>query len=133
MRKILLFDGYCYLCQSSVQFIIKYEKTKKIYFVPLQSNLGKKLLRDHGLDENYSESIVFIENDICYKKSDAVIAIACHLTIPWKFVKIFKWIPKKISYYVYDFIAINREKWFGKDNICMVPSKELRSRFLDGS
>jgi predicted DCC family thiol-disulfide oxidoreductase YuxK len=130
MRRIILFDGVCNFCDSSVQFIIKRDPKGYYKFAPLQGETGRKLLKEFGLTENL-ESIVYIEDNQFYKKSNAALNICKNLEGAWRLFVLLKILPTPIRDYFYDIIAKNRYKWFGKKDSCMIPSPEIRSRFLD--
>jgi predicted DCC family thiol-disulfide oxidoreductase YuxK len=129
MRRIILFDGVCNFCDSSVQFIIKRDPNGYFQFAPLQGETGKKLLKEFGLIENL-DSIVYIEDDRFYKKSVAALKICKNLEGVWRLFVIFKIIPTPIRDFFYDIVAKKRYKWFGKKDSCMIPSPEIRNRFL---
>lgn len=130
MRRIILFDGVCNFCDSSVQFIIKRDPKRNYKFAPLQGDTGKKLLKEFGLSENL-DSIVYIEGNQYYKKSAAALKICKNLKGAWRLFVVLKIIPIPIRDLFYDIIAKNRYKWFGKKDSCMIPSPEIRSRFLE--
>lgn len=130
MRRIILFDGVCNFCDSSVQFIIKRDPNGAYQFAPLQGETGRKLLKEFDLKENL-DSIVYIEDDRFYKKSAAALRICRNLSGAWRLFAIFKIIPTPIRDIFYDIFAQNRYKWFGKKDSCMIPSPEIRSRFLE--
>lgn len=129
-KTILLFDGYCNLCQSSVQFVLKHEKKPEIYFASLQSETGIQLLNHFGINSNEVDSLVLIENNKAFIKSSAALRALKYLKgiYPLGFALII--IPEFIRNAVYDFIAKNRYKWYGKTESCMVPDKDLMKRFL---
>lgn len=129
-KTILLFDGYCNLCQSSVQFVLKHEKKPEIYFTSIQSEIGIKILNQHGINPNEVDSLVLIEKNKAYVKSSAALRTLPYLKglYPLGFGLII--IPKFIRNMVYDFIAKNRYKWYDKTETCMVPEKDLVKRFL---
>lgn len=130
MSAIILFDGICNFCNSNVQFIIKRDPHGYFKFASLQSNIGQKLLKKYGI-QNDMDSFVLIENNHYYLKSSAAIRVFKHLNGLWSFLYIFHFIPTPIRNFFYDIIAKNRYKWFGKRESCMLPSKEERQRFLD--
>jgi predicted DCC family thiol-disulfide oxidoreductase YuxK len=130
MRHIILFDGVCNFCDSSVQFIIKRDPKGYYKFAPLQGETGRKLLKEFNLKENL-DSIVYIENDRYYKKSAAALKICMNLEGAWRLFVLLKILPTPIRDFFYDIIAKNRYKWFGKKDSCMIPSPEIRSRFLE--
>ncbi|MBU3821479.1 DUF393 domain-containing protein [Flavobacteriaceae bacterium XHP0103] len=131
-KKLILFDGVCNLCNASVQFIIKHDKKDRFLFTALQSDIGKKLIKEHHIDTRKTDSILLysLEKGMNYK-STAALKIASHLGFPWNLSCIFFIIPPFIRNWVYDFIARNRYKWYGKKESCMVPTPDLESKFLD--
>lgn len=129
-QAILLFDGYCNFCSSTVQFIIKHEKTPSIHFASLQSDVGKQLLLKHGIDVATIDSLVFIENNNAYVKSTAALRISKYLKLAYPLLYAFIIVPTFIRNWVYNYIAKNRYKWFGKSESCMLPSDEQKQRFL---
>jgi predicted DCC family thiol-disulfide oxidoreductase YuxK len=126
---IVFFDGVCNLCSSSVQFIIRHDRHNRFKFASLQSHLADSELKGKGL--KYLDSIVLEENDKVYTRSTAVLRIASKLSFPVNLLVIFLVIPAFIRNPVYQFVANNRYKWFGKKDICWVPTPELKSKFLD--
>lgn len=132
-KKIVLFDGICNLCNTSVQYIIKHDENDDYRFAPLQSDIGIKLAKERGIDTSNVDSIVLIRPGIAYyEKSSAAIEIMYDFGGLWKLMLIFKYIlPTFIRDLVYDFIARNRYKWFGKQDSCMIPTAELKVKFLD--
>jgi predicted DCC family thiol-disulfide oxidoreductase YuxK len=129
-KKIVLFDGVCNLCNSTVQFIIKHDRKDIFRFVALQSTIGQKICKHIGLDQNI-DSIVLYQPTVAYfYKSSAVFEIAKALGGIYSFVLIFSIIPKNLSDLLYDFIAKNRYKWYGKKQSCMIPTPEIRTKFL---
>ena len=129
-KSIILFDGVCNLCNSSVNFIIKHDKKKHFLFASLQSDAAKEILLHHSLNKIIFDSIILIEDTIVYEKSTAVLRIAKKLNNGFQLLYVFILIPKILRDKIYDYIAKNRYKWYGKKNTCMLPSKDLKSRFL---
>ena len=130
-KKIILFDGVCNLCDSAVQFIIKHDKKDVFRFVSLQSDLGQKIIKHIGIDTSKLDSIIFYDpNNGYYHKSQAIFKMAKYLGGIYSCLNIFSILPKGISNVVYDFIAKNRYKWFGKKESCLIPTTELQSKFL---
>lgn len=126
-QPVILFDGVCNLCQSSVQFIIKRDKKAKFKFAALQSEAGQKLLKGHtapGLD-----SVILVENDKVYTHSSAALRIAKGLDGLWPMLYVFVIIPRPLRNWLYNWVAANRYRWFGKQESCMMPTPELKSRF----
>jgi len=128
--KILLFDGECNLCNSTVQFVIERDKKAKIKFASLQSIQGKKIMLEHSIPSHYFDSIIFFENGIVYYKSTAALKLFKNLNGFWKLTYVFIIVPNFIRNWVYDFIARNRIKWFGKAETCWVMTNDLKDRFL---
>ena len=131
LGKIIFFDGVCNLCNWSVQFIIKHDKKSIFSFASLQSDFAKKrLAHANGQDIIYS-SVVYCYNDLILTRSDAILKIIEGLNGYWRFLSVLKVVPKSWRDGVYDVIANNRYRWFGKRHKCMLPSAEISSRFLD--
>ena len=131
-KKIILFDGVCNLCNSSVQYVIKHDKKDIFRFVSLQSEVGQKILKHIGISENSLDSIVLYEpGKAYYLKSNAALQVAKSLGGIFTYSTLFKIIPTSLRDIIYDFIAKNRYKWYGKQESCMLPTKELRDKFLE--
>lgn len=128
-HRIVLFDGECNFCSSSVQFIIKRDRKGYFKFASLQSDVGIKLKRQYHAAENL-DSIVLIDSDKIYYKSDAALRICRNLDGIWKIFSVLIIIPRSLRDILYDLIAKNRYKWFGKKEQCMIPNQEMRDRFL---
>lgn len=130
-KKIILFDGVCNLCDSAVQFVIQHDKKDIFRFVAIQSELGQQILKHIGINLIYIDSIILYEPGIAYYyKSQAALEIAKNLAGFWHFGTVFRIIPTGISNQLYDYIAQNRYKWYGKKENCMVPTPEVKSKFL---
>lgn len=130
-KKIILFDGVCNLCNSTVQFIIKNDKKDIFRFVALQSELGKEICEYIGIDQNKIDSIVLYNPSVAYYyKSSAVLEIASDLGGTYSLLTAFKILPEKLRNFIYDYIAKNRYKWYGKKESCMIPTPELKTKFL---
>lgn len=129
-KPIILFDGICNFCDGAVNFTIKRDKHKKIKFAPLQSEAGRQLLKQYGLPEREMKSFLFIENGKVYDRSTAALRVSRYLTGLWPLLYGFIVVPSFIRNAVYDFIAKNRYKWFGQKDECMIPTPDVRARFL---
>lgn len=130
-KKIILFDGVCNLCDNTVQFIIKHDKGDVFRFVALQSELGQQIIKYIGLDISKTDSIILYEpGKAYYYKSQAALKIAEKLSGAYQWISLFSIFPKWISDKVYDYIARNRYKWYGKKEECMIPTPELKAKFL---
>lgn len=127
---IILFDGVCNFCNGAVNFTIKRDEKKVIKFAALQSETGAQLLKQYGLPANDLRSFLFIENGIVYNRSTAALKVCRHLTGLWPLCYGFIIVPAFIRNGIYDFIAKNRYKWFGQRQECMLPTPEVRARFL---
>lgn len=131
-KKLLLFDGICNLCNSSINYVIKHDKDDVFMFAPLQSKVGKKIINDHNIDTSKTDSIILYEHSKGVSfKSTAALKIASRLGFPRNLMAIFYVIPAFIRNWVYDYIAKNRYNWFGKQDACMIPTPELRKKFIE--
>lgn len=129
--KVILFDGVCKLCNAWSKFIIKYDQQHTFKLCNVQSNEGKKILLHFGFPTDLYETMLYIEGNQYFEKSDAFFQIMAKLTYPWKAVCIFKFIPKTIRNWAYDRIALNRYSLFGKYDYCHLPSPDHEARFLN--
>lgn len=130
-KKIILFDGVCNLCDSAVQFVIKYDKKDVFRFVALQSDLGQEILKHIGINTKNIDSIILYEPGVAYYyKSAAALEISKNLGGFFHFGTIFRIVPTGICNQIYDYVAKNRYKWYGKKESCMIPTTELKSKFL---
>ena len=131
-KQLVLFDGVCNLCDSGVQYIIKHDKKDVFMFTALQSETGKQIIKQFNIDSYKMDSILLYapEKGISYKSS-AALKIALKLGFPLNLLGVFLIIPICIRNWVYDFIAKNRYKWYGKKEACMVPSQKVRNKFLN--
>lgn len=127
---LVLFDGVCNFCQGSVQFIIKNDKSNSLKFASLQSNFGQQVIEKYKISKDI-DSIIFVHQNSVFIKSNAALEIAKYLKFPYKMLIVLKIFPLFWRDKVYDFIAKNRYNWFGKQASCMIPSPEIRTRFLD--
>mgnify|MGYP006281757829 FL=1 len=130
-KPIILFDGYCNLCSSSVIFVLKRERGDVFRYTSLQSDFAGRLLSDMGLDKDIPDSIVLVEEGEVYTRSTAALRIARKLKPLWSALYAFRVVPKFIRDPVYDWIARNRYKWFGKRSTCYVPNQDVKHKFLD--
>jgi len=131
-KKLILFDGVCNLCNASVQFVIKHDKKDVFRFAALESDIGQRLIKKHNIDTIKTDSILLYTTTHGIKiKSTAALSIAKHLGFPINLLSVFFIIPVFIRNWVYNYIAKNRYKWFGKRAECMIPTQELRAKFLD--
>ncbi|MFC4320489.1 thiol-disulfide oxidoreductase DCC family protein [Litchfieldia salsa] len=130
MKKTILYDGTCNFCNTSVQFIINRDPKSSFLFASLQGKTGKEMLKKYKIKEEI-DSIVLIVDEQAYTKSDAVLRICSDLTSPWKYMSVLQALPRFMRDTVYELIAKNRYRWFGKQESCMIPKPDVRKRFLD--
>jgi predicted DCC family thiol-disulfide oxidoreductase YuxK len=131
-KKLILFDGVCNLCNASVLYVIKRDKKDLFRFATLQSDIGKQIVQQYNLDSAKTDSILhYSETNGLSSKSSAVLQVARHLGFPNNLMCIFFIIPPFIRNWVYDYIAKNRYKWYGKRKQCMVPTHLLKKKFLE--
>ena len=128
--EIILFDGVCNFCNSTVNFVIKRDKKAILHFAPLQSDIGQQLLKEYHLPNDEMRSFVFIEKGKAYTQSTAALKVCKYLSSLWSLCYAFIIIPKFIRDGIYNWIAKNRYKWFGKKESCMIPSVDVDKRFL---
>lgn len=130
MSAIILFDGVCNFCNNSVNFIIERDPEKYFKFAPLQSEIGQKLLEEHGIDKTVTDSVVLIENGKAYVRTTAALRVARKLSGAWRFFYGFIIVPAFVRDVFYNLFARNRYRMFGKQEACMMPTPEIRERFL---
>jgi len=130
MQSVVLFDGVCNLCNSFVQFVIKYDKNERFKFASLQSDFAEKELANFFMDSQKMSTVILLENGKLYSRSTAALRILNSLNGLWPLLYVFIIVPAFIRDVVYNLIAKNRYKWFGKKDSCMVLSPELQRRFL---
>ncbi len=130
-KKIVLFDGVCNLCDSTVQFLIRHDKKDVFRFASLQSEVGKAILSRIGIDPTRVDSIVLYEpGKAFYLRSSAALEIAKSLGGVYTLATVFKLLPTGIRDSLYDWVARNRYRWYGKKDACMIPTPETASKFL---
>ncbi|MDT7830580.1 thiol-disulfide oxidoreductase DCC family protein [Pricia sp. S334] len=131
-HKILLFDGVCNLCNGAIQFIIKRDKKDVFRYAPLQSEIGQKLISERHIDTERIDSFILIEPGVAYyTKSDATLEIGKHLSGFRTLSVLLSGVPHRLRDFVYDFVARNRYKWYGRKKECMVPTPKLKAKFLE--
>lgn len=128
IKHLILFDGVCNLCNGSVNYLIQKDKHKRLNFTTLQSETGQAMVQKFKLQN--IDSIILIENDKAYTQSDAILRIGKALGGIYKLGYAFIIIPRFIRNAIYDFVARNRYKWFGQKDECMIPTPEIRERFI---
>ena len=129
-HKIILFDGVCNLCNNAVNYVIKRDKKDRFRFAAFQEEAGQRLIVKHNINTSKTDSIVMIDGDKVYVRSTAALGIAKYLGGGYSLFYGFMIIPNFVRNWVYDYVARNRYKWYGKKDSCMIPTPELRSKFL---
>lgn len=130
-KKIILFDGVCNLCNTAVQFIIEHDKKDVFRFVALQSDLGHEIIKHIGIDTKVIDSIVLYQPGVAYYyKSAAALEIAKDLNVFFYWTRILNILPERLRNSLYDYIARNRYKWYGKKETCIMPTNALKLKFL---
>ncbi|MBT2729955.1 thiol-disulfide oxidoreductase DCC family protein [Bacillus sp. ISL-75] len=130
MDRIILFDGVCNLCNNSVKFIIKRDTSGYFKFASLQGETGQRLLKKHSLNYDLN-SFVLIEKEKVYIKSSAALRVCSQLGGAWRILSMFRFLPPLFRDFLYDIVAKNRYKWFGKEESCILPLPKWKQRFLD--
>jgi len=129
-KSIIFFDGICTLCNKTVLFILKHETNKLIYFSSLQSKFAQDIFSKKSINIEEFNSIIFIENNCIYYKSQAVFRISKNLKFPFNLLKYFRFLPVFITDFIYDIIAENRYRIFGKIEQCQLLTESDKKRFL---
>ena len=130
-KSIILFDGVCNVCNGFVNFLIPRDSKNKFQFGSLQSLKVKELLKQYHYDANDISTVILIENNKLYPQSTAVLKIFRQMNGAWPWLYAFIIVPKPIRDFVYQLIARNRYKLFGKKDACMIPTPELKAKFID--
>ncbi len=130
-QPVILFDGVCNLCNSSVQFVLKHDAKKQFLFASLQSSFGQQVLAKYNLSNTNFNSFILLKNGKLYQKSTAALLVTKQLQGAAGWLYLFMVVPSFIRNGIYNIIAKNRYKWFGKQDACWLPTAELKGRFLD--
>lgn len=125
-RPIVVFDGVCMLCSSSIQFILRHDRASRFRFLVAQSALGQALYRHYGLPAQNFDTVLVIDEGRLHTRLDAAAAVLGRLPMPWPLLSFVRWLPGAL----YDLVAKRRYRWFGRSEACLIPSPELRDRFL---
>lgn len=128
---IVIFDGVCNFCNGAVNFIIKRDPTGRFAFAPLQSSVGQELIEKHGLAMVGEDTILLLKDGQCFERTDAVLEIMNDLAGFWHWFRVLKVLPKPCRDYLYRVFARNRYRLFGKRDTCIVPTANVRERFLE--
>ena len=129
-KKIVLFDGVCNYCNDKINFIIRNDKQDVFRFVALQSETGQKIIKYLGIDSSIDSIILYEPGYAYFIKSEAVFRIIKHLSSAVKLLLVFNFIPTSIKNIFYDIIAKNRYSWYGKKESCMIPTEEVKRKFI---
>ncbi|MEO7315852.1 MAG: DCC1-like thiol-disulfide oxidoreductase family protein [Ginsengibacter sp.] len=130
-QRIILFDGVCNLCNSAVKFVLKRDKKSVFKFASLQSDIAKKLLKDFEVSGIGEGTFVLIDDGEVFTRSTAALKVSKHLSGIWPLMTIFMIVPRFMRDWVYNLISKNRYRWFGKRDTCMIPSPEMKIKFLN--
>ena len=130
---VILFDGVCKLCNGWANFIIEKDKQQQFKLCSVQSPAGAAILEHFGFPTDSYETMLYVEGSQCYQQSQAFFKIIGKLGYPWKAVSVFRIFPKVLNNWLYDRIALNRYKLFGKYEYCRLPTADHDQRFLDGT
>jgi predicted DCC family thiol-disulfide oxidoreductase YuxK len=129
-ENLVLFDGVCNLCSALVQFVIRHDRVAKFRFAAIQSEIGREIFQTYGLDPADLQTFVFISGGRMHVRSDAAIEVASRFGGAWRFFIVFRLVPRVARDWIYSVIARNRYRWFGRKEVCMVPTAEIKERFL---
>lgn len=127
----IIFDGICNFCNSSVNFIIARDPEGKFSFAPMQGESAKALIKQYGIDSPDLDTFLLIKNGKLYQRTDAALEITKDLKGHWRCLRVFLVVPAPVRDIFYRLLAKNRYRLFGKREVCMVPTSEIRQRFLD--
>ena len=128
--QLILFDGVCNFCNTSINFIIDHDPKKRFKFASLQSELGQSILIQFKKNTSNFDSVILLKDNRLYQKSEAAFEIVKHLSGLWRYLSVFSIFPTSLMNFFYDIIAKNRYRIFGKTETCRIPTPELRERFL---
>jgi predicted DCC family thiol-disulfide oxidoreductase YuxK len=128
---VILFDGVCNLCNGFVQFVIARDRAARFQFAALQSDSARRLLAGADRSSVVLDTIVLVDGGRLYTRSSAALRIAAGLPFPWSLARVLNVVPLPLRDGVYDAVARNRYRWFGRKSVCLVPTPELRARFLE--
>jgi predicted DCC family thiol-disulfide oxidoreductase YuxK len=126
---IWLYDGVCVLCSGAVQYVLKHERHHDMRFVAIQSAEGRALAQQHGVDPDTPDTFLFMDSGKAYEKSDGVLVLLNHVKGPARLLRAGYILPRPIRDWLYDRLARNRYRLFGKHQTCVVPDAAMRHRF----
>lgn len=128
---IIVFDGVCNLCTRSVSFIIRHDQQARFRFASIQSAAGQRLCRRFGINPDQFDTVLLIQRDAVRGGSDAALAIATTFGGLWRLVALVRFVPRRVRDWAYGVVSRSRYRWFGRHTTCMVPSDDVRQRFID--
>jgi predicted DCC family thiol-disulfide oxidoreductase YuxK len=128
--KVVLFDGVCRLCNGWSKFLIRHDRREVFKLCSVQSAEGQAILEFFGLPTETFDTMLLIDAGTAYKQSDAFIQVIRHLPRPWRFLALARLVPKPIRDWLYDRVAFNRYRLFGRYDQCLIPSADTQRRFL---
>jgi predicted DCC family thiol-disulfide oxidoreductase YuxK len=128
---LVLFDGVCNLCSALVQFVIRHDPVAKFRFAAIQSETGREIFQSRGLDPAELQTFVFIADGKIFMRSDAAIEVVSCFGGAWRFLRVLRLMPRVVRDSIYSTIAHNRYRWFGRTEACMIPTAEIKERFLE--
>lgn len=129
--RVILFDGVCKLCNAWTRFVIRHDRAHRLKLASVQSPVGQRLLEHFDMPTTYFDTMLYIEGDRAYQKSDAFLRIAVQLGWPWKLFAVARLCPRLVRDWCYDRIARNRYRLFGRFDECVLPDADHARRFLD--
>jgi predicted DCC family thiol-disulfide oxidoreductase YuxK len=128
--RLVLFDGVCNLCSALVQFVIRHDPAAKFRFAALQSEIGREIFQNHDFDPVDLQTFVFVVDGRIFLRSDAAIEVISRFGGAWRILRVFRFVPRALRDSIYTIVARNRYRWFGRKEVCMVPTPEIKERFL---
>lgn len=128
---LVIFDGVCNLCETSVNFIVSRDEKGIFRFVPSQSELGNILQKRYCINTNALDTVALIRDGEVFTESEAFVQIFAALDGPWRLLGLARWVPRPVRNRIYRNIAKRRYAWFGQKDECLIPTQELKSRFLE--
>ena len=128
---IILFDGDCGLCNAALQFVVARDSSRRFQFASLSSAVAGRLLARFEIKETTLESVVLLDGNTAYLRSDAALRIVGQLGRPWRWLGVLRVVPRPVRDWVYDWVARHRHRWFGKRSRCSLPSSEFMARMIE--
>jgi predicted DCC family thiol-disulfide oxidoreductase YuxK len=127
---VVLYDGTCGLCSRSVQLVLRHDRRGRFRFAALQSEVGRALLAQHGLPADALDTVVLVDGGRAWTRSRAALRIAGMMDAPWPLLRALRIVPRPVADFVYDRVANNRYRIWGRADACLLPPPEVRARFL---